>query len=185
MKNLNTISSGFVWLPVLLGVLVVLAIGGAYVWETTKTTAPTEPIYTPTTSHNNTGVVSQQKVQPYLVTSPDYVGHPKTEDWITIGLPHITGIQADVTGWSVRSAQSGKIFTIGTIPANGTGTPRKVVIGEDSSVTIHTVGSPTKSYSAEGETHLYFGEPQVAWGKDHDTIQLVDPSGVVVDTYLY
>ncbi|MDO8518507.1 MAG: hypothetical protein Q7S26_04440 [bacterium] len=41
---------GFVWLPVLLGVLVVLALGGAYVYETQKPAPPTEPIYTPTTS---------------------------------------------------------------------------------------------------------------------------------------
>lgn len=42
MNNRNTISSGFVWLPVLLGILVVALLGGAYVYETQKPITPAQ-----------------------------------------------------------------------------------------------------------------------------------------------
>ncbi len=38
MKNRTITYSGFVWLPVLLGILVVIGLGGAYVYETQKPT---------------------------------------------------------------------------------------------------------------------------------------------------
>jgi hypothetical protein len=126
----------------------------------------------------------------YFITSPDYVSHPVTEDWIVIDIsPHDTRTRIDITGWTVRSLESGKSFTIGTVQTkwSGVATTTRVVLGggDPTAAFIHTVGSPAKSYAAEVEFHLYFGETDVAWGKNHDTIQFVDSSGVVVDTYSY
>ena len=128
----------------------------------------------------------EEVVQPFLVKSE--VGpssfqnaiHPQKDDWVVISADG-PDQSVDLTGWTVRSAVSGKSFTIS--PLGGT---KHVRIGSrDTSATVHTVGLPSKSYFAEGEWHLYFGEATVAWGEEHDVIELVNPSGDVVDTYEY
>ena len=129
----------------------------------------------------------QARVGPYIETPPERETDPISEDWLDIAIAHGATESVDITGWSVRSTNSGKSFTIGTVVPHGSTAPIRVVLtGDEGGAFIHTVGSPSKSYVGEGnEYHLYFGEPKIAWGKEHDTIQLVNPSGVVVDTHSY
>lgn len=133
-----------------------------------------------TTETLSVNILATQNVLPFFVKSPAYSIHPQKEDWLVISADG-PDMSVDLTGWSVRSTQSGKSFTIA--PLGGT---QKVAIGSrDTAVFIHTIGSPTKNYMAEGEWHLYFGQTTVAWDAEHDIIQLVNPSGSVVDTYSY
>jgi PKD repeat protein len=129
---------------------------------------------------------TQEATQPFLVRP--FVGtpslqnsiHPAKGDWIIISADG-PDMSVDLTGWIVRSAQSGASVTI--VPPSGI---QKVTIGSrDTAVFIHTVGSPSKSYVAEGEWHLYFGQENVLWGAEHDSIQLVDPTGKIISTYSY
>ncbi|MDO8517987.1 MAG: hypothetical protein Q7S26_01700 [bacterium] len=76
MQSRNIISSGFVWLPVLLGILVVAILGGAYVYETQKPTTPTEPIYTPTTSTNPTTQNTTKTNTPTQTTTQEPISVP-------------------------------------------------------------------------------------------------------------
>ena len=102
------------------------------------------------------------------------------KDWLVI-VSSSPQANVDITGWTVRSKVSGKSFTIGTLPNS-----KDAMIGAESAVFVHTVGSPAKNYAAEGgEQHFYFGQSVSAWGKDGDTLELVNPSGVVIDTYTY
>ncbi len=92
-------------------------------------------------------------------------------------------LQVNLAGWSVRSAVSGKSFTIETV-TDSTGVTRPVTLnGSDTAVFIKTAGVK-EAKSAEAETHINFGGTSVAWGV-HDTIELVNEQGKVVDSYTY
>ncbi|MDO8518512.1 MAG: hypothetical protein Q7S26_04465, partial [bacterium] len=130
-------SRGFVWLPVLLAILGVLAVsGGAYWYE-----------HIQSASKSSSPAVSQ-KALPRFIKSPAYAVHPAKQDWLLIGADD----SVDLTGWSVRSTQSGKFFMIGTLQG------ATVKIEGDVSAFVHTVGSLAKSYRAENEYHIYFGQ---------------------------
>jgi len=171
MNNRGFISFGLIFAFIALAVL-----GGAfYLAHRNQSVAPINVV-----PKNNTTAAAQQSGRVHFLTSVN-VTHP-ADDWLAIGASE----NADITGWSVRSMQSGKNFTIGTIRSSvGGERTLRVIVGEDVAAFIHTVGSPTKNYSAENEYHLYFGESSVAWGKTHDAIQLVNPAGEIVDTYTY
>lgn len=172
---------GFAWLPLLLAVVAVLGIsGGAYFYKNPQKIPSINISPTPTASTTPATQTAEQDPRVRFVESPVYGIHPAKEDWLVISAD-APDMSVDLTGWTVRSTESGKNFIIKPL-----GTAQNIAIGSsDTALFIHTVGSPSKSYRAGSEVHLYFGESAIAWGTGHDTIQLVNPSGVVVDTYSY
>lgn len=84
-----------------------------------------------------------------------------------------------LSGWSVKSALSGKHFFLKDLS--------QFKIGPyEWGVFIHTAKDPNYSDRAmEGEIHMYFNEPNMAWGIEHDTILLLDENETVVDAIIY
>ncbi len=92
----------------------------------------------------------------------------------------------NLNGWSVRKAPYGAHFRIqGAVPVGATEPIPVILHGNAEGVFIKTVGSQEKNYVGEGlEYHLYFGYTEPAW-KEHGTLELLNPEGVVIDTYTY
>lgn len=152
---------------ILVGVVAILVIaGGWWYFSQSNMSAASDNIQVPTTSTVGQGTVYINKILTYpandeVAIAIDYKGD------------HTSKVNLD--GWSVRSAISGKSFTI-----------EDYTLGDGwDALLIHTVGSPPEGQRAEGGFEIYFGETVVAWGHEHDTIELINSSGVVVDTYSY
>ena len=91
----------------------------------------------------------------------------------------------DITGWKLRSAISGKSFILQGIKESS-GTLRLVVLNVGDVAYIRSKGSTSSSRIAEGlEYHLYLGASDIAWGAEHDSIELVNKEGLVIDRYSY
>ncbi len=148
-------------------VVLVVLIAGALVWWFLS-----QGEKAPSTSSSSTSA-------PVHISTREDLTYPKGDGlWIVIDYDkNIPASQqlVDLTGWSVRSAVSGKSFTIG-----------KVTLGDGTDgLAIMTAGKPAGISGGEGEIHETFGESSIAWGREHDTIQLVNSSGSVIDTYSY
>ncbi len=155
----------------------------------TKPVAPVSPKGTGSTP--TTPVVEEEKptlppwsMNPFFLKSRTDLMHPSKTDWIAIGA-NGPDKSIELDGWRVRSTVSGNAFIIRNIVSTNAPTVAVRLGSKDVVAFVHTVGSKMDSYFAGGEYHLYFGAETVAWGKEHDTLQLVSPSQEVVDTYSY
>ncbi len=99
-------------------------------------------------------------------------------DWLLISADeNVEG--SELNGWSVKSAISGKQFILKDLSGFKIGP-------SEWSVFVHTAKDPNYTDRAmEGEIHMYFDEQAMAWGTEHDTIQLLNSNGIVVDTITY
>ena len=125
--------------------------GGYYVMQNRARQTPTyqEQTNTPpsTTQATTKPSAPQARVVPYIETPPERETDPISEDWLDIAIAHGATESVDITGWSVRSTNSGKSFTIGTVVPHGSTAPIRVVLtGDEGGAFIHTVGSPSKNY---------------------------------------
>src|SRR3989344_1320751 len=174
-------SRGFVSLGlILLLVLGLAAFGGAgwwYVQEGSVLNMDSPQISDEIPTKHNDSESQETEQGPHFLTEGTFT-HP-AKDTVVIGS---RSGETNITGWTIRSLETGKRFTIDTIKWQGQ--DREVHLSDGGGVFIATVGDLSKSYCFEAECHLYFGEPEVAWGL-HDTLQLLDSNGIVVDTYRY
>lgn len=99
---------------------------------------------------------------------------------LVLGTNHIS---TDITGWTIRSAISGKKFNIGTVERLNE--RRHVIFGNGDGVFIFSEGSPSQNDVAEGEYHLYLGATDSVWDSQSDVIELLSASGTVIDTFSY
>lgn len=134
------------------------------------------------------GVSQIQNTQAHFVSSKAELESTE-QGWIKNGLELViapTSGTIDFTGWSLHSTVSGKRYTFGQVTPLGS--TSKVGIALDASqegaLFIHTARAHD-DYLAEGnEYHVFLGS-QFGWDKESDTVELVSPTGVVVDTYSY
>lgn len=143
--------------------------------------AATTPVAaTPATSDpaENTPTQNDAGVHFSRINEGEYANPSKGGDWLLVASDeNIDG--SELKGWSVKSLVSGKQFLLKDVSG--------FIIGPSEwSIFIHTAKDLYNNDRAMGgEIHMYFDESEMAWGIEHDTIQLLNSNGVVVDTIIY
>jgi hypothetical protein len=94
----------------------------------------------------------------------------------------------DVTGWMLKSTVSGNSYTIGRVKQNSYSDSEVKLCTGDEGLIVWSGGSVSENKVQMSDTVMYMvfqGSTTTVWGNEHDTIQLVDKEGAVVDTFAY
>ena len=81
-----------------------------------------------------------------------------------------------LSGWSIKSGASGARYPLG---------PQTISLKPGGSVVITSGGSQWNTVYDGTVWQVYLASPHEIWGNDHDTIQLLDGSGNIVDSFSY
>jgi hypothetical protein len=134
------------------------------------------PITEPNTPATHTTALQIEQVSPNENPSLEYIQFSALDT-------------ATLDGWTLQNSQGLQLpFPLATGNNSGDTIPFQEVVSVNAGdrILLITGAPPTGTSFKEGGTwNLFVGSPSPLWGVLHDTIQLLDTNGVVVDTFTY